>query len=170
MFINCKRLDESFLLFSRDVVDLLAVATSRNLLAFDGRSTFAVNFAFWSHFLNLTIFDDRQRIDSQQHYLTTYMHTKEGRDEDAQRQNLYARFCDNFIYAHHVRSADVMRETFHSSLIAQQQNACPAITLPRQQEYLFRTDRFPTRLPDCTCRSLSVFLPKAKEGHIESEI
>jgi hypothetical protein len=45
-----------------------------NLLAFDGQTTtFAVNLAFWTHFLNLTIFDDRSRIDAQQMYLTKFM-------------------------------------------------------------------------------------------------
>ncbi len=73
-------MDENLLIMSFDIVNFIVrnvgglnESSQENLLAFDGDHTFAINFAFWTHFLNLTIFDDRARIDSQQHYLTRYM-------------------------------------------------------------------------------------------------
>lgn len=65
------RPDENFLLMSRDIVEF--IAKNYKILTVDYDLTFSANLAFWTHFLNLTIFDDRGRIDSQQHYLTKYM-------------------------------------------------------------------------------------------------
>jgi hypothetical protein len=69
------RMDENFMVISRDLVQFIVLNTgsSDSLLAFDPTQTFAVNFAYWTHFLRLNIHDDRSEIDSQQHYLTSYM-------------------------------------------------------------------------------------------------
>lgn len=164
-----QRLDESFLLFSRDVVNFIVRGTAGGLLAFDGRATFAVNFAFWTHAMNLTIFDDRARIDSQQHFITDYMHVSQV-DESLVRNGTYGLFCEQYIYAHHVRSGDIMRAAFEtqrgnddkntvSDAAATKHGDVSPITPPRQVNYVFKTERFTSRLPNCTCYSLAVFVP-----------
>lgn len=95
------RADENFMLFSRDVVELLANdELVGKLLPYDEHVTLGWNFGYWSWVLNLTIFDDQKRIDAQQGYLTKYMH----QDPPADDKQL-AKFCDSFIYAHHVKAS-----------------------------------------------------------------
>lgn len=102
------RADENFMLFSGDLVNLLNEGTYiGKLLPFDDQVTLGWNFGFWSWVLNITIFDDQERLDAQQGYLTDYMHKEQVHDRAA-----HAKFCDSYIYAHHVRSADVITETF----------------------------------------------------------
>lgn len=91
--------DENFMLFSADVVQFFVSSTERGLLQIARQSTFAVNSAFWVHFLNLSIFDDRLRIDAQQGYLTSFMHSQ---PQSPYESLQYSRFCTEFIYAHHV--------------------------------------------------------------------
>jgi hypothetical protein len=55
--------------------------------------------------MNLQVFDDRKRMDTQQGYLTRYIH-QPSRMVHMQR---YRSFCSNYWYAHHV-SAGLMKE------------------------------------------------------------
>lgn len=101
------RADENFMLFSRDVVELLANdALVGRLLPYDDQVTLGWNFGYWSWVLNLTIFDDQKRLDAQQGNLTEYMHRAIPADE-----RTLASFCDKFLYAHHVK-ASTMRATY----------------------------------------------------------
>lgn len=102
------RADENFMLFSRDVADLLAnEELVGKVLPFDKEVTLGWNFGYWSWVLNLTIFDDQKRIDAQQGYLTKYMHGKEGFEKASE-------FCERFIYAHHV-TPEAMHAAFKSA-------------------------------------------------------
>lgn len=101
------RADENFMLFSADVIRLLADSQlTGRLIPFDEHVTLGWNFGYWSWMLNLTIFDDQTRIDAQQGYLTSYMHEKK-----ALNKTQMTSFCDSHIYAHHV-SANVIRAAF----------------------------------------------------------
>lgn len=89
------RADENFMLFSADIVRLFADDTiTGRLMPFDRHVTLGWNFGYWSWILNMTIFDDQNRIDAQQGYLTTYMHSNESETDTG--------FCNKLIYAHHV--------------------------------------------------------------------
>lgn len=95
------RADENFMLFSRDIVELLAdERLVGKLLPYDDQVTLGWNFGYWSWVLNFTVFDDQKRLDAQQGYLTKYMH----QDSPADTVHL-AKFCENFIYAHHVKAS-----------------------------------------------------------------
>eukprot|EP00177_Eucheuma_denticulatum_P004739 GFKZ01008614.1.p1 GENE.GFKZ01008614.1~~GFKZ01008614.1.p1 ORF type:complete len:379 (-),score=33.73 GFKZ01008614.1:2457-3593(-) len=101
------RADENFMLFSHDVVQLLADDTVvGRLIPFDNEVTLGWNFGYWSWVLNLTIFDDQKRLDAQQGNLTEYMHLDPPAEEYTLRQ-----FCEDFLYAHHVKPG-TMRKTF----------------------------------------------------------
>lgn len=101
------RADENFMLFSADIVRLLADRNlTGRLLPFDDSVTLGWNFGYWSWVLNLTIFDDQLRLDAQQGYLTRYMHENATSDMDNR-----ASFCNRFMYAHHV-PAHAMRAAF----------------------------------------------------------
>lgn len=101
------RADENFMLFSRDVVQLLADdSLVGRLIPFDSEVTLGWNFGYWSWVLNLTIFDDQKRLDAQQGNLTEYMHLDTPTGEHTLRQ-----FCEAFLYAHHVRPG-MIRKTF----------------------------------------------------------
>ncbi|CAN8062604.1 unnamed protein product [Agarophyton chilense] len=95
------RADENFMLFSSDVVQLLASEHVGGLLPFDEHVTLGWNFGYWSWVLNLTIFDDQRRIDAQQSYLTQYMHDERMHDERLAPNSSHD-FCERFIFAHHV--------------------------------------------------------------------
>lgn len=104
------RADENFMLFSSDVVQLLAnEELVGRLLPFDEQVTLGWNFGYWSWVLNLTVFDDQKRLDAQQGYLTEYMHQQMPADDKQ-----LAVFCDNFIYAHHVK-ASTMRAAYKAT-------------------------------------------------------
>lgn len=106
---NRNRADESFMFFSSDIVMLLLNdRITSKLLPFDNHVTLGWNFGYWSWVLNVTVFDDQRRIDSQQHYLTTYMH------QDTAGESKYP-FCETFMYAHHVRSTQVIHSTFEDT-------------------------------------------------------
>ncbi len=117
------RADESFMLLSRDVVRFIASSQTGRLVPFDDGVTFGWNFGYLAWTLNLTIFDDAKRIDSQQGNLTSYMHAAEPSDDVAQ-------FCDRFIYAHHVRPEVMLRtyELTNDHLLY----TLPRITRPRE--------------------------------------
>jgi hypothetical protein len=105
------RADENFMLFSADVVRLLGEDERvGSILPFDDQVTLGWNFGYWSWILNLTIFDDQTRIDSQQGYLTEYMHEEEV--SDASR---LSNFCESFIYAHHVH-APIIRAAYLATI------------------------------------------------------
>lgn len=98
------RADENFMLFSADIVRLFADDTmTGRLIPFDPHVTLGWNFGFWSWMLNITMFDDQNRIDAQQGYLTTYMHSNNSETTMG--------FCDDLIYAHHVPE-QAMRKAF----------------------------------------------------------
>lgn len=106
------RADENFMLFSRDVVELLGNdALVGRLLPYDDQVTLGWNFGYWSWVLNLTIFDDQKRLDAQQGNLTEYMHS----DTPVDLRTL-AGFCDKFLYAHHVK-ADIMRAAYEATTV-----------------------------------------------------
>mmetsp|Transcript_1422 Transcript_1422/g.4238 ORF Transcript_1422/g.4238 Transcript_1422/m.4238 type:complete len:350 (+) Transcript_1422:45-1094(+) len=105
------RADENFMLFSADVADFFSPPSK--LLPLDPKVTFAWNFGLLSHMLNLSTFDDQTRIDAQQGYLTEYMH----RDSTAEEYSKdYKNFCMRFLYAHHVRSAQVMERVYNDTV------------------------------------------------------
>lgn len=93
--------DENFMLFSVDVIHLLINSLFRR----QGHATFAAHFGLWQHVLNLTIVDDRARIDAQQGYLTTFMHKRTASETDKQS---CTDFCSKYIWAHHVHDAQVI--------------------------------------------------------------
>lgn len=107
------RADENFMLFSADVVRLLADRSiTGHLLPFDEHVTFGWNFGYWSWILNLTIFDDQLRIDAQQGYLTGYMHgASTDKPPSTDKNPDMASFCNRYIYAHHVPEG-AMRSVF----------------------------------------------------------
>lgn len=94
--------DENFMLISSDIAHFLFSSTQSTLLQMNPKSTFAVNVAFWVNFLNVTIFDDRSRIDSQQGLLTDWMHSRPPDNLHPQMIKEFRNFCSDFIYAHHV--------------------------------------------------------------------
>lgn len=137
------RADENFMLFSRDVIELLADdRLTGRLLPFDDEVTLGWNFGYWSWVLNLTTFDDQKRIDAQQGYLTEYMHG-DGKGEVGD-------FCDKHLYAHHVKEA-VMTKVFEKTqtrvmyplpLREQADEGCPGTTQS------FVPKRHSAKLPD----------------------
>ena len=58
--------DENFLLMSTNLVHVLDHAINKGVLraTYQRDPSFAAHFGFWQHMLNLTILDDRQRIDA----------------------------------------------------------------------------------------------------------
>lgn len=98
------RADESFMLWSRNVVEWIVENGGENgLVPWDNDVTLGWNWGYWSWLLNLTIIDDAKGIDSQQGYLTNYMHG--GFDEKHGVPVLSEKvgdFCDRFLFAHHI--------------------------------------------------------------------
>jgi len=90
--------DESFMLFSADVLRFLV--QNRDFLLFDEEVSMAWNFGFLSRFLNITIFDDRNGIDSQQGYLTEFLHQPGFNRTKLSAADLC--FCKRYLFAHHV--------------------------------------------------------------------
>jgi hypothetical protein len=104
--------DENFMLFSRDILDIFF---SLKKHAIQGENaTFAALFGFWNRLLNLTIWDDRDRIDAQQEYTTTYMHSTTT-TEISVDDTVLKDFCKRHIFAHHVRLPSLIRRV-HSLL------------------------------------------------------
>ncbi len=140
------RADESFMLFSRDVAKLLSDDNYiGKIIPFDNSVTFGWNFGYLSWVLNLTVFDDQSRIDSQQGYLTKYMHNQAG----AESLELSA-FCENYIYAHHVQPTTIV-STYHATkthlLYTVPVRKPPTETCSRQNQS-FLPARHSARLPN----------------------
>eukprot|EP00171_Calliarthron_tuberculosum_P012671 IDg12671t1 len=101
--------DENFMLFSADVPRYILKKTDEGSISWLHNNTMARNFGIWSQkWPHLTIFDDRQRFDVQQGLLTKYMHTKVASSGQAE----YDQFCKKHIFAHWVKSVDVMQKVF----------------------------------------------------------
>lgn len=148
-WIGRNRMDESFMVMSADVVKFIVENSENSMLAFDGEITFALNVAFWTHFLNLTIFDDRDRIDSQQRYLTTYMHQPFVKLMEI--NGTYSAFCRDFIFAHHVYPG-IMK---YATTNVKHSIPAPVIKPPSTRGYLYETKHFSSNLPQCSCASLA---------------
>lgn len=147
------RADENFLLLSRDVANF--VVDDRymgKIIPFDDKVTFGWNFGYLSWILNLTIFDDQSRLDSQQGYLTEYMHATTVTDYEP-----LSMFCDKFVHAHHVHAA-VMTETFLRTktklMYTIPQRTSPRETCPLNQQS-FVPSRHSSRFPDIRLSVLS---------------
>lgn len=140
------RADENFMLFSGDVLALLGEDKFvGRLLPFDDRVTLGWNFGYWSWFLNLTMFDDQERLDAQQGYLTDYMH-----EELASDPSKFSQFCDSFLYAHHV-SAPVITAAYRHTT-TRLMYPIPKRTSPREtcarKDMSFVPARHSRKLPD----------------------
>jgi hypothetical protein len=152
-------MDENFLLFSRDVVSFIVSGVEHNILAFDGSVNFAVNLAFWTHFMNLTLFDDHSRIDAQQGKLTRYMHEayNQAFTEFNPVEGSYDTFCNYYLYAHHVHP-NVMQKVYETNRDYDFKTAkyIETTSKPNISYYLFETEskRFSGKLPHCVCDSL----------------
>ena len=102
--------DENFMLFSRDIIDTFLVIQE---YALRGRkTTFASLFGFWHRLMNITVWDDQDRIDAQQQYTTAYMHST---DRINVSDSVLREFCNRHIYAHHVTLPELIRKV-HSLL------------------------------------------------------
>eukprot|EP00171_Calliarthron_tuberculosum_P016249 IDg16249t1 len=114
--------DENFMLFSTDVVRTIISGVDTGALPVHWNNTLARNFGLWSRrWPHLTIFDDRSRFDVQQGLLTKYMHERVPSYTD----ETYAQFCQNYIFAHWVKSPLVM-DNVHRLV-----NGSSKLTLPR---------------------------------------
>lgn len=91
------------MLFSRDLAEATLIIL-KYLPVVETR-TFAINFGFYAfHMENVTIFNDQTQICAQQGYLTTYM-----RGSYAEHlQEEYMKFCEKFLWAHHVKDARIV--------------------------------------------------------------
>lgn len=79
------------MLFSKDLVAFLASGSP--LVPLDPQVTFAWNFGLLAYVLNITTFDDQTRIDSQQGYLTDFMHEEQASQK---HERAYSTFCDRY--------------------------------------------------------------------------
>ena len=105
--------DENFMLFSRDLLDIFF---SLKQHAIQGEHvTFAALFGYWIRLLNLTIWDDQDRIDAQQKYTTQYMHSNTDIFVKTTDDITLKEFCTRHIFAHHVRLPNLIRRV-HSLL------------------------------------------------------
>lgn len=97
------RADENFMLFSFNLaVFMLSLLQKMKTSGW----TFALNVgAFLIQMKDVRIIDDRDQIDAQQGYLTSYMR----RQYDGSMKKLYEEFCIDHIWAHHVKDIKVMR-------------------------------------------------------------
>ena len=147
------RSDENFMIFSRRLVEFMAA--NWDLLVKDEELTLAVNWAFWSHMLRVQVFDDRDRIDSQQHYVTQYMHRNF--DPVLEQNGNYSEFCLKHINAHHVPSSlmpHIYRLSNTRSMVRSHRKRRTPMAPLRREGYLFNTSRFETTsFPQCTCSS-----------------
>jgi hypothetical protein len=99
------RADENFMLFSRALAVYMHTVLSH---VKTGEPTFALNVGV--HLIQMedvVIFDDREQIDSQQGYVTSYMRLP----FDSKYNDTYHQFCSQggYLWAHHVKSTEVMR-------------------------------------------------------------
>ena len=149
------RADENFMLFSSDIVRLFADDRYMGkLIPFDQQVTFGWNVGYLSWVLNLTIFDDQNRIDAQQGPLTKYMHDKNKVNEQENGE-----FCNKFLYAHHV-VPEAMSWTFkntHAHLMYSIPKRTSPLETCNQGERSFVSARHSKQLPDLKIvRSLDI--------------
>jgi hypothetical protein len=142
------RADENFMFFSGDVVKLLSDDRYvGKIVPFDDRVTMGWNFGYWSWTMNLTIFDDQSRIDAQQGYLTSVMHTA---TIDDQASGPLAEFCDKYLFAHHVHASVIVAAFRHTRI--RMMYPIPKRTTPRQtcpaKDLSFLPRRHSRKLPD----------------------
>jgi hypothetical protein len=91
--------DENFLFFSWDIIQTILQMYGAMKLGSDD-TTFGALWGLWQHIFDVeTVWDDQDRIDSQQDYTTEYMHAKNMKhvSEDQPSQ-----FCQKHVWAHHV--------------------------------------------------------------------
>ncbi len=101
--------DENFMLFTTDLVKKIVHGVETKQFEVRRNNTLARNFGMWSQdWVNLKIFDDRNRFDVQQGLLTEYMHMRDFNGS----QEISFDFCTNHIYAHWVKNPEVMRRVF----------------------------------------------------------
>ena len=104
--------DENFLFFSWDIIQtILKVYSAMKLGSND--TTFGALWGLWQHIFDVeTIWDDQDRIDSQQTYTTKYMHAETLNEvsEDQARQ-----FCQKHVWAHHVTLGTLMYKVHAAS-------------------------------------------------------
>lgn len=140
------RADENFMLFSNDIVRLLANDDLiGNIVPYDDEVTLGWNLGYWSWVLNVTIFDDQHRLDAQQGYLTDYMHAPTVPETSTLMQ-----FCEKFIYAHHVKAATIRAAgdaTVTHMMYPLPEHRGPSETCPRQSQS-FVPSRHSSALPD----------------------
>lgn len=147
------RIDENFMVISRDVVAYVTSGVLQDLLPFDPLVDFGINFTFWAQTLNLTIFDDISRLDSQQSLLTTFMHRPPRLAADSLYMENITNFCTQFIYAHHVNPG--MMDKTYTVTRNDISRVPPAIRPPTDSLYLVDTDFFAKGFPVCMCKSLA---------------
>jgi hypothetical protein len=148
--------DENFMLFTPDVANFIVLGLRSGILRFNPKSTFAVNIQVWSFMMNLNVFDDRDRMDTQQGYLTSYIHEK----FDERQKSNYQGFCSKYWYAHHV-SVGLMKDMDEGSS-NRRGTEIPEISSPSKtcgKSLSFNTAKHPSAgwdppappLPNCYC-------------------
>lgn len=103
--------DENFMLFSWDVVEYFH--KSKHVLRVKPEATFAAHFGVWQHMLNITVFDDRARLDVQQGWITGWMQGVATKDKPTQQQA--QGFCRQHIWAHHVTDKALIQTVFNAT-------------------------------------------------------
>jgi hypothetical protein len=155
------RPDDNFMILSRRLIRF--AVDNWDVLVHDPNLTWSINWALWSHVLRTDILDDRDRLDSQQHYLTRYMHREY--NETFARTGAYRRFCRSFINAHHV-PLSLMAPLFEQSvspndMIMHHMNH--VVSPLRKEGYEFNTRRFRSPyFPRCMCTSNPSHLNKSR--------
>eukprot|EP00871_Galdieria_phlegrea_P004322 jgi/Galph1/4891/GphlegSOOS_G3527.1 len=135
--------DENFMLFTSDVV--LFLVHNRDILFYDEEASFAWNFGFLSWFLNISIIDDREHIDAQQGYMTSFIHVYKSSPVS---------FCDHYLFAHHVPLSvdmNIFREDENIQLFPLEMRP------PRKtcgKKYSFIPSRHSRKLPHIQLRNL----------------
>ena len=169
------RIDENFMVLSRDLVEYVTIGTASHILPFDPDVDFGINFTLWTQTLNLTVFDDVNRLDSHQSLLTQFMHHFPPRKKTIEYDAQVAAFCSKYIYAHHV-STGMMDEVYKATkwsiglngggqeetvitvkginLMSNSTNAVPPMTRPTDFLYDVDTDFYTINFPSCKCKSM----------------
>jgi hypothetical protein len=149
------RIDENFMVLSRDLVEYIAIGVANNFLPFDPHVDFGINFTFWAQILNITIYDDVHRLDSHQSLLTKFMHHTPPKHPTPDFIKNVSQFCVNYIYAHHVSPGmmDLTHKMTPPSLNLTAE-CVPKMTRPTDFLYNVDTDFYSNSFPACDCRTL----------------